>query len=72
MTISHRRSSTRRELLLASGTLFAWAYTPKLALAEGRDPRLLDDRAARRARRTGRGRAGRRSELGQRCAATRR
>jgi uncharacterized protein (DUF1501 family) len=32
---------TRRELLLASGTLFAWAYTPKLALAEGRDPRLL-------------------------------
>jgi len=32
---------TRRELLLASGALFAWAYTPKLALAEGRDPRLL-------------------------------
>jgi uncharacterized protein (DUF1501 family) len=32
---------SRRELLLASGTLFAWAYTPKLALAEGRDPRLL-------------------------------
>ena len=32
---------TRRELLLASGTLFAWAYMPKLALAEGRDPRLL-------------------------------
>jgi uncharacterized protein (DUF1501 family) len=32
---------TRRELLLASGTLFAWAYLPKLALAEGRDPRLL-------------------------------
>lgn len=32
---------TRREFLLASGTLFAWAYTPKLALAEGRDPRLL-------------------------------
>src|SRR5687767_4743764 len=31
----------RRELLLASGTLFAWAYLPKLALAEGRDPRLL-------------------------------
>ncbi|MGH8519664.1 MAG: DUF1501 domain-containing protein [Panacagrimonas sp.] len=27
--------------MLASGTLFAWAYTPKLALAEGRDPRLL-------------------------------
>jgi uncharacterized protein (DUF1501 family) len=32
---------SRRELLLASGTLFAWAYLPKLALAEGRDPRLL-------------------------------
>src|SRR5258707_14353045 len=32
---------TRRELLLPSGALFAWAYLPKLALAEGRDPRLL-------------------------------
>jgi uncharacterized protein (DUF1501 family) len=32
---------TRRELLLGAGTLFAWAYLPKLALAEGRDPRLL-------------------------------
>src|SRR5712675_2865329 len=32
---------SRRELLLASGTLFAWAYLPKLALAQGRDPRLL-------------------------------
>jgi uncharacterized protein (DUF1501 family) len=32
---------TRRELLLASGTLFAWAYLPKMARAEGRDPRLL-------------------------------
>jgi uncharacterized protein (DUF1501 family) len=32
---------TRRQLLLASGTLFAWAYLPKRALAEGRDPRLL-------------------------------
>src|SRR3974377_2567576 len=32
---------TRRELLLASGTLFAWAYTPRLARAEGRDPRFL-------------------------------
>src|ERR1043166_3812256 len=32
---------TRRELLLGSGALFAWAYLPKLALAEGRDPRLL-------------------------------
>src|SRR6266511_4506031 len=34
-------AATRRELLLASGTLFAWAYLPKLARAEGRDPRLL-------------------------------
>jgi uncharacterized protein (DUF1501 family) len=32
---------TRRELLLASGTLFAWADVPGLARAEGRDPRLL-------------------------------
>jgi len=32
---------TRRELLLASGVLFAWAHMPKTARAEGRDPRLL-------------------------------
>ena len=32
---------TRRELLLGSGALFAWAYVPKLARAQGRDPRLL-------------------------------
>jgi uncharacterized protein (DUF1501 family) len=32
---------SRRELMLGSGSLFAWAYLPKLALAEGRDPRLL-------------------------------
>ena len=32
---------TRRALLLASGTLFAWAYAPRLARAEGRDPRFL-------------------------------
>ena len=32
---------SRRELLLASGTLFAWAYLPKVARAEGRDPRFL-------------------------------
>jgi uncharacterized protein (DUF1501 family) len=32
---------SRRELLLASGTLFAWAHAPKLARAEGRDPRFL-------------------------------
>jgi len=32
---------SRRELLLGSGVLFAWAHMPKVALAEGRDPRLL-------------------------------
>jgi uncharacterized protein (DUF1501 family) len=32
---------SRRDVMLASGTLFAWAYMPKLALAEGRDPRFL-------------------------------
>jgi len=32
---------SRRELLLASGVLFAWTYLPKIARAEGRDPRLL-------------------------------
>src|SRR5262245_35196670 len=32
---------TRRELLAASGVLFAWPFLPKLALAEGRDPRFL-------------------------------
>src|SRR5512138_1258175 len=32
---------SRRELLLASGTLFAWAHLPALARAEGRDPRVL-------------------------------
>ena len=32
---------SRRELLLASGALFAWAYLPKVAQAEGRDPRFL-------------------------------
>ena len=32
---------SRRKLLLASGTLFAWAHMPKIARAEGRDPRFL-------------------------------
>jgi uncharacterized protein (DUF1501 family) len=36
-----RHAPSRREMLLASGTLFAWAYLPKLARAEGRDPRFL-------------------------------
>jgi uncharacterized protein (DUF1501 family) len=34
-------AATRRELLLGTGVLFAWAYVPRLARAEGRDPRLL-------------------------------
>jgi uncharacterized protein (DUF1501 family) len=32
---------SRRELLLASGMLFAWSHLPRAALAEGRDPRFL-------------------------------
>jgi len=32
---------SRRELLLGSGALFAWSQMPRLARAEGRDPRLL-------------------------------
>jgi len=32
---------SRRQILLGSGTLFAWAHLPKLARAEGRDPRFL-------------------------------
>jgi uncharacterized protein (DUF1501 family) len=42
MSLDRRiHAASRRELLLASGTLFAWAFAPKLARAEGRDPRLL-------------------------------
>ena len=32
---------SRRDALVGSGTLFAWAFLPRLALAEGRDPRFL-------------------------------
>lgn len=32
---------TRRALVLGSGALFAWACVPRIARAEGRDPRLL-------------------------------
>src|SRR6266403_2196165 len=39
--MTNLHAATRRELLIASGTLLAWAYLPKLAGAEGRDPRLL-------------------------------
>jgi len=33
--------STRRELLAGAGVLFAWPFLPRLARAEGRDPRML-------------------------------
>jgi uncharacterized protein (DUF1501 family) len=39
--MSNFHAPSRRELLLGSGVLFAWAHMPKVALAEGRDPRLL-------------------------------
>src|SRR5690242_3433508 len=32
---------SRREAMLGAGALFAWSYAPKLARAEGRDPRML-------------------------------
>jgi len=32
---------SRREALLGAGALFAWSQMPKLARAEGRDPRML-------------------------------
>ena len=34
-------AATRREMLLASGVLFAWTFVPRIARAEGRDPRFL-------------------------------
>ena len=34
-------AATRREFMLGSGALFAWAYVPHVARAEGRDPRFL-------------------------------
>src|SRR5262249_44916956 len=36
-----RHLPSRRAALLGSGALFAWTQIPKLARAEGRDPRLL-------------------------------
>jgi uncharacterized protein (DUF1501 family) len=41
MTMRLFHAPTRRDVLLASGTLFAWAHLPKLAHAEGRDPSFL-------------------------------
>jgi uncharacterized protein (DUF1501 family) len=40
MTFCHHLPS-RREALIGSGALFAWSQMPRLARAEGRDPRLL-------------------------------
>src|ERR1700720_2272104 len=37
----HRHLVSRREALIGSGALFAWTQMPKLARAEGRDPRML-------------------------------
>src|SRR6201984_1606200 len=34
-------AAARRELLLGPGVLFAWAFVPRIARAEGRDPRFL-------------------------------
>jgi len=34
-------ATTRRDLLGGAGVLFAWPFLPKLARAEGRDPRML-------------------------------
>jgi uncharacterized protein (DUF1501 family) len=39
--LSLPHAPTRRAMLLGSGALFAWAYAPRLARAEGRDPRFL-------------------------------
>jgi uncharacterized protein (DUF1501 family) len=37
----YNHAPTRRELMLGSGALFAWALVPGKARAEGRDPRFL-------------------------------
>jgi hypothetical protein len=37
----HHNLPNRREALLGAGALFAWSQMPRLARAEGRDPRLL-------------------------------
>ena len=39
MTFHHLPS--RRQALIGAGTLFAWSQMPRLARAEGRDPRML-------------------------------
>jgi len=39
--LTTRHAPTRREMLLGPAVLFAWAAVPRIARAEGRDPRLL-------------------------------
>ncbi|HZT89076.1 MAG TPA: DUF1501 domain-containing protein [Stellaceae bacterium] len=41
MPADNRTRPSRRQLLAASGALFAWAATPRRARAEARDPRFL-------------------------------
>jgi uncharacterized protein (DUF1501 family) len=41
MTMTSPHQVNRREVLIGSGALFAWTQLPRLARAEGRDPRLL-------------------------------
>jgi uncharacterized protein (DUF1501 family) len=41
MMPANLQAPTRRQLLLGSGVLFAWASVPRIARAEGRDPRFL-------------------------------
>jgi uncharacterized protein (DUF1501 family) len=41
LPVSCPHAATRRELLLGSGALFAWAFMPRIARAEGSDPRFL-------------------------------
>jgi uncharacterized protein (DUF1501 family) len=39
--MSFPHAPSRRAMLAGSGALFAWAHMPRLAHAEGRDPRFL-------------------------------
>ncbi|MGJ4931346.1 DUF1501 domain-containing protein [Bradyrhizobium sp. HKCCYLS2038] len=41
MSMTHLHLPSRRDVLRGSGALFAWTQMPRLARAEGRDPRLL-------------------------------
>ena len=65
MSLLQLHAPTRREMLLGSGALFAWAYLPKAGARGGPRSAPAGHRAARRARRSRRGGAGRRSRLGR-------